>query len=109
MARDAGLEELIHQDLSALAGVTEKAMFGGWAFLLHGHLLCGARAGRMMVRLGKGHDAWALAIDGVTPMVMRGRALSGWVGCSPAVYGDDGLRARLLVHAVDFVRSLPPR
>lgn len=109
MARDKGLEELIQQDLSALTGITEKAMFGGWAWLLHGHLLCGSRVGSMMVRLGKGLDAWALDIDGVSPMVMRGRALSGWIRCAPAVYGDDKVRARLLARAVDFVRTLPPR
>jgi hypothetical protein len=30
-----------------------KAMFGGWALLLNGNLLCGARAGGMLVRLGR--------------------------------------------------------
>ena len=109
MARDKGLEELIHQDLSAVAGLQEKAMFGGWAWLLHGHLLCGARGDGMLVRPGKGLDAWALALDGVQPMLSRGRAMPGWVRCSATVYGDDRLRAKLLRHAVEFVRSLPPR
>ena len=109
MARDKGLEELIHQDLSALTGVQDKAMFGGWAWLLHGHLLCGARVDSMLVRLGKGLDAWALEIRGVVPMVSRGRTMAGWVRCSSAIYGDDALRAKLLAHAVAFVRSLPPR
>jgi hypothetical protein len=109
MARDKGLEELIRQDLSADSGLQEKAMFGGWAWLLHGRLLCGARVDGMLVRLGKGLDAWALDIDGVVPMMSRGRAMPGWVRCSPAVYGDDGLRAKLLAQAVAFVRSLPPR
>jgi len=109
MARDKGLEELIHQDLTAYSGLQEKAMFGGWAWLLHGHLLCGARVDGMLVRLGKDLDAWALAIDGVLPMMSRGRAMPGWVRCSSAVYADDRLRAKLLGHAVEFVRSLPPR
>lgn len=109
MARDKGLEELIHQDLSAVRGVEDKAMFGGWAWLLRGHLLCGARSDGMLVRLGEGLDAWALDIDGVLPMVSRGRAMQGWVRCSPAVYGDDGLRGKLLTHAVEYVRSLPSR
>ena len=109
MARDKGLEELIHQELSAYPGLQEKVMFGGWAWLLHGHLLCGARVDGMLVRLGKDLDAWALAIDSVLPMMSRGRAMPGWVRCSSAVYGDDRLRAKLLAHAVQFVRSLPPR
>jgi hypothetical protein len=109
MARDKGLEELIQQNLSTVSGLQEKAMFGGWAWLLHGHLLCGARAGGMLVRLGPGLDAWALDIDGVLPMMSRGRPMSGWVRASAAVYGDDRLRARLLDHAVAFVRTLPRR
>jgi len=71
MARDRGLEELNHQDLSLFTGIEDKAMFGGWAWLLHGHLLCGARADGMLVRLGKDLDAWALEIDGVVDGVAR--------------------------------------
>ena len=109
MARDKGLEELVHTELASLSGITEKAMFGGWAWLLRGHLLCGSRADGMLVRLGKGLDGWALAIDGVEPMQSQGRAMSGWVRCGPQVYGDDALRARLLARAVEFVRTLPPK
>ena len=53
-------------------------MFGGCARLLHGHLLCGARADGMLVRLGKDLDAWALEIDGVVSMMSRGRVMQGW-------------------------------
>jgi hypothetical protein len=42
MPRDQGLEELIQGDLGSLSGITEKAMFGGWSWLLHGNLLCGS-------------------------------------------------------------------
>ena len=34
MARDAGLEELLREELGQRPGLSEKAMFGGWAFLL---------------------------------------------------------------------------
>ncbi len=106
MARDRGLEELIHEDLGSLTGITEKAMFGGWAWLLHGNLLCGARDDGMLVRLGKGRDAWALQTPGVVPMESRGRIMQGWVRCDPIVYGDDALRNRLLSAAIVFVGTL---
>ena len=109
MARDKGLEELVQHELASVRGITEKAMFGGWAWLLRGHLLCGARTGSLLVRLGKGLDGWALEIDGVVPMQMRGRTMSGWVRCGPPVYAQDALRARLLARAVDFVRTLPAK
>ena len=106
MARDPGLEELIRADLPPEA-FTEKAMFGGWAWLLDGNLVCGARDGSLLVRLGKGCDGWALALPGVAPMISQGRELSGWVRAGPQAYGDDALRARLLSAALAFVRSLP--
>jgi hypothetical protein len=33
LARDEGLEELLRDNLAALPGLTEKAMFGGRAFV----------------------------------------------------------------------------
>ena len=106
MARDAGLEELVRSDLPR-ESFTEKAMFGGWAWLLEGNLVCGAREGSLLVRLGKGGDGWALALPDIAPMISQGRELSGWVRAGPEAYGDDGLRRRLLQAAVKFVRSLP--
>jgi hypothetical protein len=34
MARDQGLEEILRENLEALTGLAEKAMFGGWAWFL---------------------------------------------------------------------------
>jgi len=109
MARDTGIEELIHEDLGALAGIAEKAMFGGWAWLLHGNLLCGARSDGMLARLGKGNDAWALSLPGIVPMQSRGRPMQGWVRAGPGAYGDDVVRKRLLTAAIAFVRTLPAK
>ncbi|MBY6242665.1 TfoX/Sxy family protein [Methylosinus sp. Sm6] len=109
MARDAGLEQLLREHLEARPGLAERPMFGGWAWLLDGHLLCGARDDGVLVRLGKGNDQWALAIDGVAPMISRGRALSGWVRVAPEAFADDALAARLLDAASTFVRTLPSK
>jgi hypothetical protein len=109
MARDKGLEALIQDELGALPGLSEKAMFGGLAWMLDGHLLCGARQGGMLVRLGKGLDGWALKVDGVAPMKMGERQMHGWVRADVRAYGDDRLRRRLLDGAIAFVRSLPAK
>jgi hypothetical protein len=108
MPRDPGLEELVRADLPPDA-YTEKAMFGGWAWLLHGNLLCGARADGLLARLGKGRDGWALALPGIAPMISAGRTMSGWVRAAPEAYGEDALRRQLLAAAVDYVRTLPAK
>lgn len=107
MARDPGLEELLREELGKRPGLAEKSMFGGWAFLLNGNLLCGARSDGLLVRLGKGNDGWAVALPGVIQMIMGERVMHGWVRANAEVYGDDALRRRLLDAALAYVESLP--
>jgi hypothetical protein len=83
MARDKGLEELLRENLAGTPGLTQKAMFGGMAWLVNGNLLCGASDGGMLVRLGKDNDAWALNIPGIAQMTMQGRKMNGWVTGRP--------------------------
>jgi TfoX N-terminal domain len=109
MARDRSLEALLNDELDGRAGLTQKAMFGGWAWLLHGNLLCAAREGGMLVRLGKDNDGWALAMKGVAPMILRGRVMNGWVRAAPEVYANDATRQRLVHAALEFVRTLPAK
>ncbi len=109
MARDRDLEDIIRADLGYRAGLSEKTMFGGLAWLLDGNLLCGARDEGMLVRLGKGNDSWALAIDGVAAMIMNGRRMEGWVRASPAVCTEEDTRKRLISGALAFVDTLPPK
>ena len=60
MPRDPGREELIKSSLAHTRGLSEKAisekpMFGGWAYLLHGNLLIGARRGSLLLRVSATH------------------------------------------------------
>ena len=109
MARNQVLEDLLNDDLAQVRGVTEKAMFGGRAWLLNGNLLCGARDDGMLARLGKGNDTWALATPGIVPMITQGRQMQGWVRAAPEAYENDALRRKLLNAALDFNRSLPKK
>ena len=47
-------------------------MFGGLAFLLNGHMVCGVHKGGAMFRVGKEHYEQALALPGITPMRVSG-------------------------------------
>ena len=109
MARDQGLEELVRAELEGIGGLTEKAMFGGLAWLQNGNLLCGARQDGMLVRLGKGNDGWALALPGVASMIMGERVMEGWVRAGPDAFGDDAVRRKLIAAALGFVRELPAK
>jgi TfoX/Sxy family transcriptional regulator of competence genes len=107
MARDPGLEALLESDLKDVRGLSQKRMFGGLAWLLHGNLLIGARQNSLLVRLGKDRDAWALKKKGIEQMVMQGRRMSGWVRARAEAYGNDALRVKLIESAIEFSLTLP--
>ncbi len=109
MARDQGFEETLREDLVGEDGLTEKPMFGGLAFLLRGHLLCGARHDGMMVRLGQGQDAWALAMPGVTRLRAGDREMPGWVRVPSDLCAEDTVRRRFLGAALASTKALPPK
>jgi hypothetical protein len=109
MARDPGLEELVQSSVGDPRGLTGKAMFGGWGFMLHGNLLCGVRRGSLMLRVGPENEEWALEIPGVSAVEMRGRRMRGYVRALPEAYSNDRVRERLMGAAVEFVRGLPKK
>ena len=52
MAYDEGLAQRVRARLAAEDGLTEKAMFGGLAFLLAGNMAVGISGDELMVRVG---------------------------------------------------------
>jgi TfoX N-terminal domain len=109
MTRDAGLEQMVSGDLAGLTDITTTTMFGGFAWMWQGHLLCCARHDGILFRLGKGNDAWALALPDVAAMVMGGRPMQGWVRATGDAMADDALRHRLIAAAQAFVTTLPAK
>ncbi len=91
-----------------IGGISELKMFGGVGFLLDGNLVAGASKRGLLLRLGKEQYAEALLSPGVTPMVMRGKEMPGYVYLDPAAANDDALKGWLHL-AISFVKTLPPK
>jgi TfoX/Sxy family transcriptional regulator of competence genes len=108
MAFDPGLAQTLRDALADLP-VIEKKMFGGLAFLLHGHMICGVHKGGAMVRVGKDHYAAALQLPGVAPMMFTGKPMVAMVDVADETVEDYALRSRLLEMALATVRALPPK
>ncbi len=110
MPYDEDLANRLRELLAAEEGVTEKRMFGGLAFLLQGRMAVAAsRTGGLLVRLDPADTDAALAKPNVEPMVMRGRAMDGWLLVHP-----EGVRTKRQLGAwvgqsKAFVETLPPK
>ncbi|WP_284162854.1 TfoX/Sxy family protein [Frigidibacter sp. SD6-1] len=108
MAWDEGLAHLMREDLAG-ERITERKMFGGLAFLMNGHMVCGIHKGGAMFRLGKPNEAAALAIKGAAPMMFTGKPMAGMVDFSDEATADDIRRGQVMALALGFVKALPPK
>jgi TfoX/Sxy family transcriptional regulator of competence genes len=108
VAYDHGLAQTLRDALGDLP-ITEKKMFGGLAFLLNGHMVCGVHRGGAMVRVGKDRYPAALTLPGVSPMMFTGKPMVAMVDVAEASVEDEVVRGRLLDMALATVRALPPK
>jgi len=79
MAYDEALATRIRAQLAGSAGVSEKRMFGGLAFLKNGNMFVGVNGDELMARVGKENYADSLARKHVREMDFTGKPLAGYV------------------------------
>ena len=94
MAYDRELAERIRAVIGEEPALTTKAMFGGFAFLVGGSMAVAAGSrGDLMLRCDPA-DAEALVAEaGVDRMVMKGKAMNGWLSVEPeALESEESLR-----------------
>lgn len=110
MAFDLELADRLRFLVEGEDGLSEKRMFGGLAFLIHGNMAVAASSkGGLMVRVDPADTAELIGQDGVDRMRMRGRDLEGWLRVAArAVATDDDLE-RWLARGVGYARSLPSK
>jgi hypothetical protein len=110
VAYDEHLAARIRALLEGEAGLTEKTMFGGLAFLIGGRMAVAAsREGGIMVRIDPDQTDTLLAKPHTRPFEMRGRELDGWLRVDP-----EGLKTKRQLEpwvkrGVAYARSLPPK
>ncbi|MCL8023893.1 TfoX/Sxy family protein [Nocardioides bruguierae] len=111
MPYDPVLADRLRDLLDDEPGLTTRAMFGGLGFMIGGHMAVAASSGGgLMVRCDPG-QAVALCVPGshAAPMVMRGRAMPGWLLVDAAgLVSDEDLGSWVEV-GVAFVATLPPK
>lgn len=109
MAYDEDLAWRIRAQLAGTPDVTEKAMFGGLAFLIGGHMAVAAiDRGGLMVRADP-DGADGLLGAGVARVEMRGRPMRGWLEVDAEHLGTDEGLARWIGVGAAVVESLPPK
>lgn len=99
------LAERLRAALAGRRGVTEKPMFGGTCFLLHGNMICGTGSGSFLFRVGKEAHQAALKRPGARAMAHNGRRLEGYLWVDPKTRN---LKPWIAL-AESYVSTLPPK
>jgi TfoX/Sxy family transcriptional regulator of competence genes len=108
MAYDEDLANRLREVLAGEEAVTEKKMFGGLAFLLHGNMSVSAsRKGGLLVRIDPAETDAALARPHVARMEMGGRTMDGWITVAPEGVKTKRQLAAWVKRSVTFVKTLP--
>lgn len=110
MGYDEALAERVRSLLEGEAGVSERAMFGGLAFMVDGHLsVAVGKHADLMLRPDLATEERLLEADGVEQTVMRGRPMGGWLDASAEAVRDDAALAEMVAACVAHARTLPPK
>jgi len=110
MAYDEALAARIRDQLFDLAPqAAEHKMFGGLAFLVGGNMAVAASGqGGLMLRCDPARTDELLADPAAEPMVMRGRAMDGWLRVDDSRL-DEAAFAHWVEVGVRYAASLPAK
>ena len=107
MAYSESLASRIRDVFAGRRGVTEKKMFGGVGFMLHGNMCVGVWKTSLIARLGPEQAEAALKEPNVVDFDITGRPMKGWVMVeAEGVETDEQLRG-WVERAFVFVERLP--
>ena len=107
MAFDPGLAQRIRDILANRKGVTERKMFGGLAFMLHGNMFVGVLGPTLMVRVGPNRYREALGMHHVREMDSTGRPMKGYVFVDEQGISEDEELEAWIAWSTGFVSTLP--
>jgi TfoX/Sxy family transcriptional regulator of competence genes len=110
MAYDENLADEIRELVASERGVEEKRMFGGLAFLVNGNMSVAVSGqGGLLVRVPADELDKVLQRVHVSPMVMGGRDVRGWVRVDAAGVRTKRQLQGWVRRGVGYARSLPAK
>jgi len=109
MAYNEQLAQRLREQLAGDEGLSEKKMFGGLGFLLHGNMCCGVINNNMVARIGPKQYQDALKIRHARIMDFTGKPLKGFVYVEPAGLESEEALQAWVERCRSFVTDLPPK
>ena len=108
MAYSEALCERLRDAVDLIPNLTEKKMFGGVGFLLHGNMMVGIWKDFLILRLGVEEATKAIKKKHVKLFDITGTPMKGWVMIDENDVDDKALR-EWVTKARTFVAELPAK
>jgi TfoX/Sxy family transcriptional regulator of competence genes len=109
MAYDEVMAQRIRELMAGEKDVRQMKMFGGLAFLVGGNMAIAASGqGGLMLRADPADNAKLLK-QGAEMMVMRGKAMPGWLRVPGDSVRTKAELAKWVKAGAGYARSLPPK
>jgi TfoX/Sxy family transcriptional regulator of competence genes len=109
MAFDEQLANSVRKQLGRKAGLVEKKMFGGLAFLINGNMSVGIHGNDLIVRLAQEATDSALKEPGARVFDLTGRPMKGWLLVDGTAVNDSASLAKWVRRGVEYASSLPKK
>lgn len=110
MPYDEDLANRLRELLAEESAVTERKMFGGLAFLLHGNMSVSASGrGGLLARIDPADTDAALGRPHTTLMNTGGRTMEGWIRVAPEGIATKRELSAWVRRSVSYVKTLPPK
>jgi TfoX/Sxy family transcriptional regulator of competence genes len=90
-------------------GLSERRMFGGLCFMLHGNMCCGIVGEELMLRLGNAAAAEALSHQHTRRMDFTGKPMRSMLYVEPPGLATESALRSWVQKAAAYAGSLPPK
>ena len=109
MAYNQTLAARIRALMQKTSAFTEREMFGGIGFMLHGNMACGVIGDDLILRTGPDAYEAILARPQTKPFALTGRSMRGWVMVHLSEDDTETALEEWVEMGVDFVNTLPAK
>jgi len=109
MPYDKTLADRVRKSIGGQAGLSEKEMFGGIAFMIRGNVACGVIGDELLVRVGPAGNDAALEQPHARPFDFSGRPSRGWIMLGAGGVAQDAELKKWVEQGVAFARTLPAK
>jgi TfoX/Sxy family transcriptional regulator of competence genes len=110
MAYDEELANRIREIMQGESGLSEKAMFGGLAFLIDDKMAVSTSSkGGLLLRIDPSLTTSLVREPHIRRYEMRGREMDGWLRLDAEVLQTDDELRHWIGHGLRYARSLPPK